>query len=151
MVTVKDVMRSEVYSIHANSNVRDLLNLFIEKQITGALVVNENNELAGIITDADVLGEIYDPPTLIDVMTFVAAFDTEAFFLEEIHELMDKPVNDLMTKKVITVTENTRISKVAQIFSRRKFKKVPVVNGQKIIGVVSRGDVVRYLVQKFLL
>ncbi|WP_353740153.1 CBS domain-containing protein [Desulfotruncus arcticus] len=51
----------------------------------------------------------------------------------------------------MTVTENTRISKVAQIFSRRKFKKVPVVNEQKIVGVVSRGDVVRYLVQKFLL
>ena len=151
MVTVKDLMRNEVYSIHANTNVRDLLNLFVEKQITGAPVVKENNELVGIITDADVLGEIYDPPSLIDVMTYVAAFDTEALFLEEIHALLEKPVIDLMTKKVITVTEDTRLSKVAQIFSKRKFKKIPVVSEQKIIGVVSRGDVVRYLVQKFIL
>jgi len=151
MVNVKDLMIKEVYSIIANTKIRDLLTLFVEKQVSGVPVVNENNELVGIITDADILGEIHDPPSLIDVMTYVAAFDNTTIIIEEIQELLDRPVYELMSKKVVTVKEDTRLSQVAQIFSRRKFKKIPVVHGKKLIGVLSRGDVVRYLVKEFIL
>lgn len=150
MVTVKDLMRKDVYSIRAKGKVRELLNLFVEKQVSGVPVVKEDNTLAGIITDADILRELDDSPSFIDALTFIMVFDTRASLSEKIYDLLDTPVEKLMTKRVVTVTEDTGLSDVAQILSNRQFKKLPVLDGDKLIGVVSRGDVVNYLVREFL-
>lgn len=150
MVTVKELMNTDIYSIRAREKVRDLLNIFVDKQVSGVPVVDDDNILVGIITDADILAEIREVPSLIDVMTYVIVLNAEAIFLEKLYALLERPVHELMTKKVVSVTENATISDVAQILIRRKFKKLPVVKGKKLIGVVSRGDVVRYMVREFL-
>lgn len=151
MITAKDLMIKDFYSIEADTKVRDLLKLFVEKQVSGVPVVNKNNELAGIITESDILRGIHDPPSLIDVITYVAAFDSEAIISEEINALLNKPVNELMTRKVVTFRGDERLSIIARVFSRNKFKKIPVVSGQKLVGVVSRGDIMRYLVKNFII
>lgn len=150
MATVKEIMNNDIYYIEAKKTVRDLLDLFAEKQVSGVPVVDENNKLVGIITDADVLARIQKQPTLIDVMTYVVILDADAITSGEINKLLDKRVSELMTRKVITVNEDTDLAEVAQILSKRKFKKVPVVNKGKLTGVVSRGDMVRYLMREFL-
>lgn len=150
MVTVKELINRDFYTIKAGEKVRDLLKLFVEKQVSGVPVVDENGGLVGIITDADILGQIHKPTSLLDTMTYIMIFDTDAIVSGEIDNLIEKPVHELMTRKVITVTLYDSLSDVARIFSKRKFKKVPVVDGQKLIGVVSRGDMVRYLVREFL-
>lgn len=150
MVTVKDLMRKDVYSIRVNGKVRELLNLFVEKQVSGVPVVRENNTLAGIITDADILRELDESPSFIDALTFIMVVDTHVSLSEKVYSLLETPVEKLMTKRVVTVTEDTGLSDVAQILSNRQFKKLPVLDGDKLIGVVSRGDVVHYLVREFL-
>ncbi|OAT80304.1 CBS domain-containing protein [Desulfotomaculum copahuensis] len=150
MATVRDLMRQDVYAVKARDKVRDVLKLFVEKQVSGVPVVDDRNNLAGIITDADILREVQEPPSFIDFMTFIMVFDSEAVMEEKMYALLEKPVQKLMTTSVVTVTEETSLSDVAQILSRRKFKKVPVVQGRKLVGVVSRGDVVRFLMHEFL-
>lgn len=150
MVTVKDLMRENYYSIGEQEKVRDLLMLFIEKQVTGVPVVDKDQNLVGMISDADILKQIKQPPSFIDFMTYIVVLDSERVMTEQIVDMLDRPVSELMTEKVITVEENTDVATVAQILSKRKFKKLPVVRGQKIIGIVSRSDVIRRLVQEFL-
>jgi CBS domain-containing protein len=150
MASVRDIMRRDVYTVKAQDKVRDVLKLFVEKQVSGVPVVDDGNNLVGIITDADILRQVQEPPSFIDFMTFIMVYDSKAVMEEKMRAMLEKPVQKLMTTGVVTVTEDTSLSDVAQILSRRKFKKVPVVEGRKLVGVVSRGDVVRYLIQEFL-
>lgn len=154
MVTTKDLMRTDVYSIRKEAKISELLNLFVEKQVTGVPVVDENNMLVGIISDADILGQINESSSFIDFMSYMSYMvvleDDEENLSEKIRELLDLQVADLMTKKVLTVTADTCLTDVAKTLSKRKFKKLPVVEGQKLIGTITRGDVIRYLVRQFL-
>lgn len=150
MVTVADLIKRDVYTVTANDKVRDILRLFVDKEISGAPVVNNEGKLVGIITDADILRHIKEPTPVVDLITFVTVYNTEAVLKDKIDDLLEKPVQSIMTTKVITVTEYASLAEVAQILSRYRFKKVPVVDGRKLVGVVSRGDVVRYLVKEFL-
>jgi len=143
-------MNTDVYTIQVDKRVFDLLELFDEKKVSGVPVVDNDNTLVGIITIGDVLSRIHKPLPLFDVMTFIAVLDTEAIIMGEIYGVLEKPVSELMTRKVITVTEDTGFADVAKLLSRHKFKKLPVVDGKRLVGVVSRGEIVRYFVREYL-
>lgn len=150
-MTVKDLMTKDVYTIKDTDKVIDLLRLFERKKITGAPVVDNCNRLVGIITVGDILGRIYKPVPLFDIMYYVAVLDTDAIVNGEIYDVLGKLVSELMTRKVITVSEDTEFADVAKIMSRHRFKKLPVVDSSnKLIGVISRGEIVRYFISKYL-
>lgn len=150
METVKEIMRDEVYIIREDQKIRDLLYLFIEKNISGAPVLGEDNKLTGIITDADILGQIHEYPSFLDFMTFVVAVDAEALADANITNMLDRPVKELMTKNVITVEEDTNIILAAKLFSKKKFKKIPVVKDNRLVGILTRSDMIHYIVHAFL-
>jgi CBS domain-containing protein len=150
MVVAKELMNTDVYSIQADKKVFALLELFEEKKVSGVPVVDNNNLLIGIITIGDVLSRIHKPLPFFDAMIYIAVLDTEAVIMGEIYDVLEKPVSELMTRKIITVTEDTGFADIAKLLSKYKFKKLPVVDGKKLIGVVSRGEVVRYFIREHL-
>lgn len=150
MVAAKELMNTDVYSIQADKKVFALLELFEEKKVSGVPVVDNNNQLIGMITIGDVLSRIHKPLPFFDAMLYIAVLDTEAVIMGEIYDVLEKPVSELMTRKIITVTEDTGFADIAKLLSKYKFKKLPVVDGKKLIGVVSRGEVVRYFIKEHL-
>lgn len=150
MVVAKELMNTDVYSIQADKKVFALLELFEEKKVSGVPVVDKNNQLIGMITIGDVLSRIHKPLPFFDAMLYIAVLDTEAVIMGEIYDVLEKPVSELMTRKIITVTEDTGFADIAKLLSKYKFKKLPVVDGKKLIGVVSRGEVVRYFIKEHL-
>lgn len=150
MVVAKELMNTDVYAVQSDQSIFELLKLFEEKKVSGVPVVDKNNLLVGIITIGDVLSRIHKPLPFFDAMIYIAVLDTDAIIMGEIYDVLEKPVSELMTRKVITVTENTGFADVAKLLSRYKFKKLPVVIGKKLIGVVSRGEVVRYFIREYL-
>jgi CBS domain-containing protein len=150
MVTVGEIMETEVFSIGENDKIKDLLQLFVEKQISGAPVVGLNKKLVGIITDADILSQIREYPSFLDFMTFVVVVDTEALTDAKILQMLDRPVKELMVKSVTTVEKSTGLAAAAKLLSKKKYKKLPVVEDGKLTGIITRGDMVGYLVREFL-
>lgn len=150
MVTVKDLINRDVYFIKENDKVIDLLALFDEKKISCAPVVDSKNKLIGIITIADILSRIHKPLPLFDIMSYVVVLDTDAIVKGEIYDVLEKPVSELMTRKVISVGEDATFADVARLMSRYRFKKIPVVEEKKLVGVVNRGEIVRYFIKEYL-
>jgi len=83
-------------------------------------------------------------------MYYVAVLDTDAIVKGEIYDVLEKPVSELMTRKVVTVNEDTGFADIVRLLSHHKFKKLPVVDGNKLIGVINRGEIVRYFIYKYL-
>lgn len=75
--------------------------------------------------------------------------ETESFE-EKIKDLNDLNVMEIATKRVITVQFNEDIDQIAKILGNKKIKKVPVVKDKKLVGIISRGDIVRFIVKNFL-
>lgn len=115
MTTAKDIMTKKVSTISACACIDELTSLLASKHISGVPVVDESKKVVGIVTEADVLTKKEGACT----------------------------VGDIMTKKVVSVSPSTEVHEVAQVLAKRKIKRVPVMDNSKLVGVVSRADLVK--------
>lgn len=113
MVTAKDIMTKGVVTVSPSTTVDELSSLLAKNRISGVPVVDKKKRVVGIATEADILAK---PGT--------------------------KTVEEIMTKKVITVTPDTPVEEIAKILARKKIKRVPVVTEGKLVGIVSQADIV---------
>jgi CBS domain-containing protein len=146
-----DVMSTPVISVRPHQFVSDVLLIFRKHRIGGVPVVSHEGKLVGIMTDGDIIRFIRDDaPFYVDVLLGVLArYDKEGPEDRVLH-FLSIPVAKLMTRKVIAVSADTSLSEVVKILSERQIKKVPVVDQGRVVGLISRGDVIRILVDKVL-
>ena len=109
----------------------------------GALpVVDEHGQLVGILSEADLLhrveiGTEKHRPWLLESVTGAT---TPA---EEFAKSHGKTVAELMTTEVISAAEDTSLAEIATLFERNRIKRVPIVSDGKLVGIVSRGNVIQ--------
>ena len=144
MLTAKDVMNSDVVSIELDSTVGEAAELLIRHGISAVPVVHKG-KLVGIVSDGDLLRRheigITDQPRSwwIRLVTENATLANEYIKTHSVH------IGDVMSKNVITVTENTSINEIANLFKRHNIKRVPVLRNEHMIGIVSRTNLVEAL------
>ncbi|MBS4197720.1 CBS domain-containing protein [Lederbergia citri] len=143
---VKDFMINNVYIINENDSVKNAIKQFIEHHIGGMPVVNDNGILTGMITDGDVLRFI--KPKNIFAFDYYSSL-TYVFDKEKLEEIVmclkDVPVQQIAkSRSIVKVFEDDDLEVVLELLAKHHFKKVPVVDKEnKVIGVISRGDLIR--------
>jgi len=111
-MVAKDIMTRDVITVEPTTSVRDLARILSQKRISGVPVVNSKGKILGVVTEADIVGK------------------------------KGKQVKAIMTKRVISVTEDTPVEEIAALMIGHKIKRVPVMRGDKLAGIVSRADIV---------
>jgi CBS domain-containing protein len=111
-VTAKDLMTKEIITVNPTMSIKKLAMTLVKNQISGAPVVDKNEKIIGVVSEADIIGK------------------------------KGKDVKAIMTKKVISVTENTPLETVAQLMIRHKITRLPVMRDDQVVGIVSRADIV---------
>ena len=117
MLTARDIMSTTLHTVTVQTTLYDLANLLSARHISGAPVLSDDGAVIGIVTEADLISKT------------------------------GATVGDIMTKTVSSVTEDTPLREIAQLLSERDVKRVPVMRGEKLVGMVSRGDIVRAMLQ----
>lgn len=150
--TIKDLMYDEVYSVHYQATVKEVLELMVDKEVSGVPIIDDENSVVGFISDGDIMKFIAkQDPRIIDMTSFVTVwYDTESFE-KKLDDLMNLNVMELATTKVVSVDEDFEIDEVAKILGKKKIKKVPVLRDGRLVGVVSRAHIIRYIVSTRLL
>ena len=120
----RDIMTRTVYTIHPEASAQEAAQLLDQKRISGAPVIDAVGLLIGIVTEADIISKV----------------DREGLC-----------VTDIMTHELITVTEETSIEEIAALLSQRKIKRVPVVEERRLVGIVSRADIVHAVASGLLI
>lgn len=123
----KDIMTREVISITPETKLIEAIDLLIDHKISGVPVVDSGGNLAGLVTEKDLL----------------VAYD----FLGEI-KAPQTAVKEFMTKDLISVGEEAMVSDISQILVRENIRRVPVVKEKKVIGIVARRDILKYFRRK---
>lgn len=140
-----EIMVSQVHKVLQTDTVRSIIEKFINYRISGLPVVNDRNEIVAFVSDGDILRYIGKHEDRV-VDTFYYAFvikgDNEE--LEEREQrLLNLNVLDIAKKKVIKVSWDEDLENIASLLGKKQIKKVPVEKNGVLVGIISRGDVIR--------
>ena len=128
MGKVKDILRikgNHVYSVDPAIMVYKAIELMCEKNIGGLLIV-QHGKLEGIFTERDYARKL--------ILKGKSSKDT--------------PISDLMTRNPFTITPETSIEDCMDLMTGRKFRHLPVLEGDQLVGLVSIGDVVKHIIEE---
>lgn len=134
---VSEIMSRNVRTVTPQTAMCDVVSTMCLYRISGLPVV-ENDKIIGFIAEKDVLHYLF--PSLEDSMNSMATMDFDAM---ERHyaDVVGLKVEELMTKGVIGVTADMPIMKATSVMVRHRFRRIPVVDGDTLVGMLSLGDV----------
>lgn len=147
--TAKNIMQTEVAFLRPEDSLKVAWNLFRRNNISGAPVVDEEGTLVGIISQVDLLRELFDSHKETSLSPFCQGMPyIEGEFFTPANELEEITVDAAMHQGVVTVTEDQDISSVAKLMFEQHVHRVVVVNDiiqRKVLGIISSLDLVRLL------
>ena len=120
MVSARDIMTKEVVSTRPSCKVEEVTRVLYFHGVSGLPVLNEEKRVLGMITEADILGRKTGQDTVVDIMSSPA----------------------------YTVSEETPLEEIAVLLNEKGIKRVPVVREGRLVGIVSRADLIRALAQQ---
>jgi CBS domain-containing protein len=120
MVTIGQVMNHPAKAVKHGATVQQAIEFLTEQHIGGAPVINDDGELVGMISELALIDVVFSPA------------------------VKDEPVSNYMTTDVHTVEVGEPLSRAAQLFALYKFRRLPVVEDGKLVGVFSRRDLMNY-------
>jgi CBS domain-containing protein len=146
-----DIMISQVYKVKESERVKTVIEKFSDHRISGLPIVNERNEIVAYISDGDIMRYIGKKHMTLDFYNFANIYemDNEYFELRS-KSILNLKVMEIAKKKVIKVQWDTPIEEIAAILGEKKIKKVPVERKGVLVGIISRGDVIRHVFKQFL-
>ncbi|MEC0232038.1 CBS domain-containing protein [Paenibacillus alba] len=147
-----DIMVRQVYKVKETDSVRAVIEKFIERRISGLPVVNERNEVVAYISDGDIMRYIGKHDDYVFGSYFYMAVikgDNEEF-QERVRRLLPLNVMQIAKKKVVSVDWEEDIEEIAAILGKKRIKKLPVLRQGVLVGIISRGDVIRHTFESIL-
>ena len=136
---VKEVMNKEVKTILPNTPLLMVNQTFQKYNLSYLFVVNEKNEVEGIITYSDLFRLVL--PSYQKVMQEGLIWLSPEVIEERARELMDKPVSEFMKRKIISADSNELVFKAGAEMIANNIKQMPVIENNKLVGVISFHDI----------
>jgi tRNA nucleotidyltransferase (CCA-adding enzyme) len=108
----KDIMTRDVITVGPTITIKNLAMVLIKNQISGAPVAGKNGKIIGVVSEADIVAK------------------------------KGKDVRTIMSTNIISVTEETPVEEIAKLMTTHRIKRLPVMRGEDVVGIVSRADIV---------
>lgn len=149
-LTVRDVMSPDPITIGPDATVTEAARLMVEMRI-GALPVLEDDRLIGIVTEGDLIMQDVklEFPTYLHLLDgFIMYPPATARFETELKKAVAADVRTVMTEDPVTVQASASLEDAATLLVERDVSRLPVLDGDRLVGVISKSDIVRSLLDK---
>jgi len=146
-IFARDIMDTDPPYCLMDASVEDIAKRLAEENLTGMLVVDDDKRLFGLITESDLI----DQQKNLHVPTAVALFDMvipvgEARFEQELKRMQAMTAEDLAQTNVVTVRVDADLGEIAAVMADEKVHHLPVMDGESVVGMISKHDVIKALV-----
>lgn len=146
-IKASDIMTKGVITARPNDSVRQLAKLLCDHDISAVPVCDEHGNLVGMLSEGDLMRPFGQEKLLkrswwLNVLA--EGQDLAPEFIDYIR-MDSRHARDLMTKTVISAPESSDITELADLMTNNRVKRVPILRDGKLVGIVSRADVVRAL------
>jgi CBS domain-containing protein len=139
-----DVMTPNVISIRADASIAEMAKLMLDNRISGLPVIDDRGKLVGIVTEGDCLRRT-ETGTERKRPGWLEFFTGPGRLAGEYIHTHSRKVADVMTQAPVTVEEDTPLEEVVHLMESRRIKRIPVMRDGKIVGIVSRANLLQAL------
>ncbi|WP_202913074.1 CBS domain-containing protein [Acuticoccus sediminis] len=144
MMQTKDIMTTPVVSVAPETGVSDVARLLLERHVSAVPVIDSAGRLVGMVSEGDFLRRAEDGSHRHGswwLRLFAGSGENAADYVKT----HGRSAADVMTRDVVTVTEDMPAGDVAHLLETKRIKRVPVLRNGKVVGIVSRADLLRGL------
>jgi CBS-domain-containing membrane protein len=148
MKKARDIMSKNVVTVKKELAVEELSKQFVEHNVNGFPVIDENGKLAGVVTQGNLIDQHKNLhiPTVITLFDAVLVLESEKKFEEDVKKLTGSKVEDIYHPDAVTVTPDTDVEEVATLMADKDIHTIPVVDDEgKIVGIIGKLDLIRGL------
>jgi CBS-domain-containing membrane protein len=139
-----DVMVSNVITVDVNTTIGEVAAILLNNRISAAPVVDEKGGLVGIVSESDLMRRP-EIGTTRRHSWWLELISTKWASANEYIKSHSRKVADVMTRDVITAKPDTPLGDIAALLERNRIKRVPIVEGSKLVGLVSRANILQAL------
>lgn len=145
--TVRDIMVTDLVTVGPDMSVTEAAHLMVDRRI-GALPVIEGDTLIGIVTEGDLIMQDVklEFPTYLHLLDgYILYPPSTAKFESELKKAVAATVRDVMTPDPLTIQVGASVEDAATMLVERDVSRLPVLDGERLVGIVSKSDIVRSL------
>jgi CBS domain-containing protein len=143
-MNVKEVMTSPVISVPSDGSISQAIELMLQRRISGLPVLDKDGRLVGIVTEGDFLRRA-ETGTQRKRPRWLEFLIGPGRLADEYTRTHGRKVQDVMTADPVAVTEETPIEEVVQTMEKHAIKRLPVMRGDDLVGIVSRANLLHAL------
>jgi CBS-domain-containing membrane protein len=150
MLQARDIMTKEVITVSPRTSVLELARLLAEHKINGAPVVDDQGRMLGVVTQNNLIDRVkkFELPHVITILDAHFYLERPSTFKKNLEKLLGNLVADIMTTPPVTISPEVEVDEIASIMARQKIHTLPVLAGDKIIGIIGKIDIIRALGQE---
>ena len=145
MLTAKDIMTSDVITVQMTTTVKELAEILWKNRISGAPVLDDDGKVISVVTENDLIDQSKKVhiPTMISLLDSVIFLESSKKTEAEIKKMAGNTVQDICSKKLVSVSEETRLDHIATIMAEKKVHTLPVIQDDRLTGVIGKSDIIR--------
>ena len=150
MRTAQDIMTSEVITISPEADITEAVKILLDKGINGLPVIDGEGRLVGILCQSDLvrMQKSLPIPSLFTLLDGFVPLSSSALLDAEVKRNAASKVSDAMSTKVVTVAPDMTIDEIAALMVDKKFHTLPVMQDDKLLGIVGKKDVLKTLIPR---
>ncbi len=145
----KDIMITNVVTVQSDITIGELSNILLKNKVSGVPVVDKEDKLIGIVTEADIIKDnvkmqfpFYFDPLMVSV--YMVDFEK---YNENVKDYLNTKVEEIMNQRVKTANPQTPVNEIADIMVNSKVNRVPIVDeNKKVVGIVTRADIIKSMI-----
>ena len=144
--TVADAMSRDPVVVRSETPLNEAIRILAERRISGLPVVDDANQLVGVISETDLMWQEtgVTPPPYIMLLDSVIYLKNPAQYERDLHKALGQTVGEVMSSDPITISPDKPLKEAAQLMHEREVRRLPVLDAQgQVIGILTRGDIVR--------
>lgn len=146
---VRDIMQTDVLVVGPETTVRELADILAQNKISGVPVVDAEQRVVGMVSEADVIvqdAELHFP-YYIPLLDSVIYLQSVNKFEQRLKKMFGTKVADIMSREVFAISPDASVYDAATLMADHKVNRLPVTEGQRLVGIVTRGDIVRAMAE----
>lgn len=149
MKTARDIMTADPICVHPETKIVDAVKILLDKHFNGLPVVDKDKKLVGILTQSDLVAQHkkLELPSYFVILDTVIPLQSQKKFADSVARMNAEKVEDLMQTEVYFVGPGTPVDAIATFMVDNKLYSLPIVENDKIIGIVGKEDVLRMVIE----
>lgn len=150
MTLASDIMETNIICITPDTEITRAVEVLLNNHINGAPVVDDREELVGILCQSDLIFQQKDIPIppIFTILDGLFPLSSSKKLDEEFKKMSATRVEQAMVSKVTSVTPDTPVSEIASLMVEKHFHTIPVVDGKKLVGIIGKEDILKTLIPK---